>query len=509
MIIAYDLGTGGIKASLFDTEGNSLCDIFKQYEVTYRGSDFHEQRPDEWYDGMCKTTAMLLEKTGVKPSEVLGISMSGHSIGAVPVDAQGNLLREYVPIWSDSRSKSQREKFFSTISYEEWYNKTGNGFPAECYSIFKIMWYMENENEMYQKTYKIIGSKDYCNLKMTGKICSDYSYASGSGVFDLLKNDYDFDYIRASGVREDIMPELVNSHEVIGNLTAQAASELGLTTNAKVVAGGVDNSCMSLGARGFKDGRAYISLGSSSWIAITSGTPLLDVTSRPYVFTHVVPGMYVSSTSIFSAGSSFRWVRDNVFADLLEQEKQCIIKDAYVRLNELAAKAPIGANYLQFNPSLSGGGMLEKTANMVGGYVGLTLSHSREDMVRSAMEGIVYNLKYALIVLQNCGIDIDELLMVGGGAKSPFWRQMFADIFEKPMIKTTIDQNAASLGAAALAAYGLGMWSDYSIIDNIHQLQSREQPQNSNEYKEHYELSRKIADYMADSGDLIHLLKNK
>jgi xylulokinase len=290
---------------------------------------------------------------------------------------------------------------------------------------------------------------------------------------------------------------------VIGNLTAKAAAELGLTTDVKVVAGGVDNSCMAFGARGIKNGRAYISLGSSSWIAVVSDKPLVDAEKKPFIFAHVIDGMYASATSIFAAGSSFRWARDVLCSDLVQKEKRGEIKDAYIHMNELAAMSPIGSNNLQFNPSLAGGAMIEKSKNIVGGFVGLQLSHTRNDMIRAALEGITYNLWYAMTVLKSCGVSIPELLMVGGGAKSPFWRQMFADIFDMNMIKTSVDQNAASLGAAALAAYGLGLWADYSPIDSVHQLENIAKPdrEKTNAYRRHYELSRYIAGWLADTGD--------
>ena len=503
MIIAYDLGTGGIKASLFDLSGASHGDVFSQYDVTYTGSDFHEQAPEAWYDGICSSTQQLLQKSGIDPLRVVGISISGHSLGVVPVDRNGKLLRTMTPIWSDTRAKEQTKEFFAQVPYAGWYMKTGNGFPAECYSIFKIMWYRDNEPGLYQNTYKILGSKDYCNYKLTGTMVTDYSYASGSGVYDLVKNQYDEDYIRASGVRRDLLPDLALSHDVIGTLTVEAAAALGLSTGVKVVAGGVDNSCMALGARGIENGRAYISLGSSSWIAVVSDAPLVDIERKPFVFAHVIDGMYASATSIFAAGSSFRWVRDVLCPDLVQKEKSGEIRDAYAEMNSLAALSPVGSNNLQFNPSLAGGAMIERSKNIVGGFVGLQLSHTRNDMIRASLEGITFNLWYAMTVLKSCGVSVPELLMVGGGAKSPFWRQMFADTFDMKVIKTSVDQNAASLGAAALAAYGLGYWSDYTQIDRAHTLESVSEPNRemTKLYRQHYDFSRYVADWLAQTGD--------
>ena len=187
-MIAYDLGTGGIKTSLFDMEGISHGHVFRAYDTRYEGSDIHEQRPQDWWDGIVKTTRILLDETHTRPEEVVGLAISGHSLGVVPIGKDGKLLREYTPIWSDKRAKKQAEAFFEKIPYDQWYLTTGNGFPAECYSLFKIMWYRDQEPELYAQIDKVLGSKDYCNFKMTGEVCTDPSYASGSGAYSLKEH---------------------------------------------------------------------------------------------------------------------------------------------------------------------------------------------------------------------------------------------------------------------------------------------------------------------------------
>ncbi|MCU6762784.1 Xylulose kinase [uncultured Roseburia sp.] len=504
-IIAYDLGTGGIKSSLFDVEGTSLVHTFQAYETRYDGSDIHEQKPEDWWNGIVETTRLLMKKTNTSPKEVKGLAISGHSLGVVPVAADGTLLRSYTPIWSDKRAGRQAAEFFKKTDYDRWYMCTGNGFPAECYSVFKIMWYRDAEPELYQKTYKILGSKDYCNFVMTGKAYTDYSYASGSGVYSLKERAYVDEYIQTAGIDKKLLPEIIPSHGVVGNLLEGPARELGLTTETKVICGGVDNSCMALGAKGTKHGRTYTSLGSSSWIAVIAKEPILDRQYLPFVFEHCVEGLYTSATSIFSAGNSFRWVRDCICPDLVEKEKTEEIDDAYDEMNKMVTESPIGANKLIFNPSFAGGAMIEESPDICGGYIGLKLGHNRNDMVRSAMEGITYNLYYAMLVLKKYQPDIHEMLLVGGGSKSRVWRQMFADVFGMRMIKTVVDQDAASLGAAALAAYGLGYWKSYDRLDEIHVVESIQEPDSEKtcEYRTYYELHRKFAHYMAIMGDCL------
>lgn len=505
-IIAYDLGTGGIKSSLYETDGTSLGNTFLQYDTYYQGADIHEQDPMDWWNGIVRTTKMLLEETKTAPESVKGLAISGHSLGTVLVDADGNLLTRRTPIWSDKRAKAQAERFFAETDYDRWYMTTGNGFPPECYTIFKIMWYRDEEPELFAKTEKVLGSKDFCNYLMTGRACTDHSYASGSGVYSLKEHRYVSEYVELSGIDAAMLPEIISSHAVVGNLLPEAANELGLTTDVKVICGGVDNSCMALGARGIKEQRSYTSLGSSSWIAVIDSEPILDVQYKPFVFAHCIDGLYTSATSIFSAGNSFRWVRDTICPDLKEQEAAGAIADAYVEMNDMAEASCIGANGLIFNPSLAGGAMIEESPDICGGYIGLNLGHTRNDLVRSAMEGITYNLYYAMTILKYYQPSIDEMLLVGGCAKSAFWRQMFADVFSMKMIKTVIDQDAASLGAAALVAYGLGYWDSYERIDELHIPESEEFPREelTKEYRGYYRLHRDFAHYLAQMGTQIH-----
>lgn len=507
-IIAYDLGTGGIKASLFNMNGHSLAHTFRQYETYYTGTDFHEQNPEDWWQGIIHSTKELLSRTDVNPDDVSGLSISGHSLSVVPIDETGELLRNRVPIWSDTRAKKQAEDFFKTISYEDWYMHTGNGFPPECYSIFKIMWYRDNEPDLFRHIYKVLGSKDYCNYRLTGRCLTDYSYASGSGIYDLKKHTYIDKYIAAAEIPFPILPDIAASHAIVGTLTVEASRLLGLPSTVKVICGGVDNSCMALGAKGTMPGRTYTSLGSSSWIAVIGQEPILDFQCKPFVFEHCIKGLYASATSIFSAGSSFRWIRDVICSELLTLERDGTIDDSYTVMNDMIAQSPIGANKLIFNPSMAGGSMFEESKDIVAGYVGLTLGHTKNDLVRAAMEGITFNLKYAMDLLSQYQSGLSQMLLVGGGSKSPIWRQMFADIFNMEIIKTNIDQDAASLGAAALAAYGLGYWKNYDILDTLHTTVSVAVPDSENaaKYEKFYPLHREISHYMALAGQHLHEL---
>lgn len=498
LVIAYDLGTGGLKTSLFASSGQIIKSVFVPYETLHPQSGWQEQAPEDWWKAIVASTRRLLAETDINTNHIQALAISGHSLGVVPIGTNGQLLRETTPIWSDMRATAQADAFFEDINYEEWYMSTGNGFPPACYSIFKLMWYKQQEPEMYARIHQVIGTKDYCNFRLTGRLCTDFSYASGSGVFDLENWDYRDAYIQAAGISSSIFPELLPSNAIIGTLTPEAARETGLPEHVQVVCGGVDNSCMALGAKGIKDSRIYTSLGSSAWIALVADKPVLDFQHKPYVFAHVIKGMYASATCIFSAGTSQQWVRNLCCQDLLNAERQGG-EDAWTAINRLVEASAPGANGILFNPSLAGGSMLEPTPLMTGAFTGIKLEHTRGDILRATQEGIALNLRIALDLLRSYQPDIERMLVVGGGAKSAVWMQIFADIYQLPIEKTSIDQEAASLGAAALAFKGIGVWKDYTIIDTLHRVEKEYQPlpENKAVYEEALLSFRRLTNYIA------------
>lgn len=458
-VLAYDFGTGGIKASLYDEKGTCVADGFDSYPTYYPAPGFHEQEPEAWWQATLSSTRKLLAtlSEAVK-HQIVGIGISGHSLGVVPLDKDGKLLRARTPIWSDARAGEQAKRVFQAIPEVEWYRMTGNGFPAALYSAFKLMWFQDHESEMFRQIAVVLGTKDYINYKLTGVCATDQSYASGSGVYDLQTRAYSPRLVAATGLPAAIFAKIVPSTQVLGALTPEAAQALGLPQTVKVVAGGVDNSCMSLGAGAFRDGRAYNSLGSSSWIAVSSSKPLLDDVKRSYVFDHVVPGQYVSALAIFSAGTAFNWVKGVMAKEL-----------SYKEIDAESATSPIGANGVLFIPTLSG-------PKGRGGFVGLELRHTRADLLRATQEGIALGLRNVLTELKKLTEVKEPLILVGGGANSAFARQLTADVYHVEVQRSSIGQQCAALGAAVLAGIGTGLWKDFSVMDTLVRPAERHQP---------------------------------
>ncbi|SHO43021.1 xylulokinase [Anaerocolumna xylanovorans] len=499
-VIAFDLGTGGVKASLYDEALDTLGKVFIEYETLFPGPSFHEQRPKDWWQGVVRCCRSLLEETAVRKEEIGCVALSGHSLVNVPVDKNGNCLLDAVPIWSDTRALNEADEFFQKVNKDEWYMTTGNGFPSACYSIFKLMWMKKHEPDVFRKTYKVLGSKDYINFKLTGKMATDFSYISGCGAYALKQKKLKEEYLETAGLPGDIFPDIVTSHTIIGYVTREAAQLTGLKEGTAVACGGVDNACMALGAAGAEEGKSYISLGTSSWIPVNSHEPILDKEKKPYVFAHLEEDMFTSAFSIFSGGNSFRWIRDAIGN---ETEG---IKETYDELCRQAENSPPGAKGVIFNPSLAGGTSQDKSVNIQGAFLNLNLAVTRQDLIRSALEGITMNLKCSYDFMKEKVVMDEELLICGGGSKSPFWMQLFADVFDVTVIKSSIDQDAASLGAAAAAARSLGIIKDYSFIKHLHRIEKSYIPnaEHVRIYEKQLEIFKHASKVLADFGDYMH-----
>ncbi len=462
-VIALDLGTGGAKAGVFREDGICVAEQVVTYETFYPSSLRHEQRPQDWWTATKESIRALLAAPGVDVGSIKAIALSGHSLGCIPLDDHDEPLEENVPIWSDGRAEAEADAFFASVDRVAWYQTTGNGFPAPLYTLFKILWLRNHKPEVFARTRTIIGSKDYINLRLTGRVLTDQSYASGLGAYDLRARRYSPELLAAAGLDAGLLPQIVASTDIVGEVLPDVARALGLPQGVKVVAGGVDNSCMALGASTFEEGDPFIAMGSSSWLNVSSAEPLLDNFVKPYVFDHVVPGMYLSATSIFSSGTSLSWVRDRLMHDIVQQA-EADGRDSYDAIMDLALSAPRGARGLLFVPTLGGGTSFEGGPAVRGGFVGLGLQHGRAEIMRATFEGIALALRVALDELRRMRPLRDEIVMVGGGARSAAWRQMFADIFGCTVLKTAIDQQAAALGAAALAFVGTGAWPEFSPL---------------------------------------------
>lgn len=452
--LAFDLGTGSLKASLYDQDGKSLRSVNVDYVTYHDDNNIHEQNPFNWWK--CLVSACRkLTRDFKNTDDIIGIAISGHSLGVVPVDEQGQLLTSRTPIWSDSRGAEFSNYFFSKVDKKTWFYQTGNGFPGGLYPLFKIAWFKKYQPDLYRKTYKFIGTKDYLNMCLCGKIVTDRSYASGSGLYDLKNHNYIKEYADVMDIDLNKFPSIVKSHAVLGTIKKDVAKELGLPISLKIMAGGVDNACMTLGAGCINDGDAYLSLGSSAWVACSANEPSLNFEKTIYAWEHVVEGMYVPSCGIFSAGTSYEWVRE-LLGNIPHEEVEKLVK-----------QTPVGSNGVIFNPVMAGGSGVDVAVDMKGSWVNFDLSSTIGDMLRSVYEGIAYDLDLAYQALSN-NIDIKEpVRAVGGGASSEEWVKIYTNVLGKNIIVSEIKREAATLAAAALVFVGAGIWNDYKKVGEL------------------------------------------
>ena len=455
MIIAYDLGTSGVKASLVSEDCSIIKSTFRSYPTLCSPDGKREQRPLDWWNAIKDCTVELLQ--GEKSSNVNAICLSGHSMGIAPLDKNGELLCDTMPIWSDDRGTPQSERFFKEISYDVWYADTGCGSPAGLYPLFKIMNCKEHTPELYRDTACFIGTKDYINFRLCKNIASDISYASGTGIMSALRYEYNQDYLNAAGVDISKLPRICDSTDIVGYMTKESADELGLVSGIPIVCGGVDNACMALGAGCIRENDMYASLGTSAWVSTTLTSPM--TIPGAYTFAHAIRGLYLTHLGIFSSGSSHSWTLNNIFP-YLDQ------KTRYAEFEKLAKASVTGAKGVIFAPAFAGGSLADPSPNIRGSFVNLDLAHTTADLAQATLEGISMHLKYAADKLFERGAVPKELILTGGGAKSDYWTQIYADVFDLPMSRSSVMQNTATLGAAVIGMVGAGIHKSFDCIEN-------------------------------------------
>ncbi|MGW8482950.1 xylulokinase [Microbacterium sp. NPDC055903] len=469
LALAYDLGTGGCKAALWTSEPRMLAETVVAYPTLHPAPGRSEQRPADWWDAVIAATRALLTKVPGADARIAGIALSGQSLGVVQVDAGGRLIGAATPIWSDARGDSTA--VFETIDEEDWYRRTGNGFGASLYPLFKAQTLRREDPVGWRRTRALLGSKDWINLRLTGRTATDHSMASGSGAYSLAHGDYDADLVNAGDLDAGLFPSPRESHDAVGELLPDPAGALGLPPGIPVFAGAVDNAAMALGSRATAEGRIYAALGSSSWITVSSAQPVVDVATRPYVFRHAIPGMHVSALSTFSSGTSLDWLHR-----LLAPGRA--VEDF---IDSALASTP-GSNGAVFVPTLAGGTPTEGGPGARGAFAGLELGTAPADLIRACLEGVAFSLDRSLRLMRTLSGSEDDLLISGGGSRSAVWNAIYADILGTPLVRTDVEQQAATLGAAAIVFVGLGTWQDYSPTDRAHTVAERILPKHPDAY---------------------------
>lgn len=454
-ILAYDLGTTGNKAVLVDGTSRLVASAFAPYQTYFPFAKAVEQDPEEWWESVLQVTRQILEKSGVHPRQIRGISFSGQMMGAVPVDCHADPIGRAI-IWADMRGAVQAQRLADGLGAGTLYRILGNRVNAS-YSAAKIMWIREHQPERFQKTYKFLQPKDFVAARMTGRFVTDFSDACGTNLFDIEKLRWSEDILTAAGITTDVLPELAASTEVVGRLSNEVAAQLGLNSGTPVVIGGGDGACAAAGAGVVAESQTYQYLGSSSWIGTASSRPLFDEKARIFNWAHVVPGMYAPTGTMQAAGAAFQWLKSTLNIEPRDG------KSAFQILDEAADKSPGG---LLFLPYLMGERSPIWNENARGAFIGLSMQHSVGDLARAVMEGVALNMKGILDAFTE-QISVGEIRFIGGGAKSRVWAQIFSDVYGHPLNVPKVLDEATAMGAAVTGGVGINLFSSFRVIQQV------------------------------------------
>jgi xylulokinase len=501
-ILAHDLGTTGDKATLFSSEGNLISSAFTEYETFYPEIGWAEQNPDDYWKALCSSTKALIEKTKKSPGDIAVVTFSGQMMAALPVDDEGRSLRNSI-IWADMRSTRQAREIAQRVEADRVYELTGHRLSAS-YSAAKIKWIRENEPEIYKKTYKFIHAKDYLVAKLTGRICSDYSDASGMNLLDITSLKWSAELLEAAGIDRNKLPDVFESTQVVGKVGREAASQSGLRQGTPVVLGGGDGACATCGAGVVSEGDAYIYLGTSTWMGLATEKPLVDPQKRTFTFCHFRKGLYMPAGTMQAGGGSFKWFKD-VLGDSEIQTASRTKVDVYELLSQKAQKVPCGADGLLFLPYLMGERSPLWNPKARACFIGLSMLHSKAHMTRSVLEGVAYNMKIIELAFEEQGVKPEKIRMIGGGAKSQFWMRIFADVMEKPFIRLNFIEEATSVGAAIAGGVGAGFFSSINDAGGFVKIEKEVQPDRRNflVYRRYYDIFKKSYEQLIGIFDIM------
>jgi len=484
-ILAHDLGTSGNKATLYDLEGNVACSVIGSYPTHYPFDGAVEHDPEQWWQAVCACTRDLLERSGVSAADIACVSFGGIMMGCLVVDRGGKPLRNML-IWADTRSAKQERFMLERVDMERGYRITGHR-PSASYAAAKLLWIKDNEPENYQKAYKMLHAKDYIVLKLTGVFATDYSDASGTNLLELENKRWSSELLEAWGIRADLMPDLHASAEVVGSVTPEAARATGLLAGTPVVIGGGDGSCAAVGAGVVAEGNTYNVIGSSSWISMAARKPYFDPEMRTFNWVHLDPALITPCGTMQAAGYSYSWYRDTLCGPEANAARIAGVS-AYPILNQHIDKSKPGAGGLLYLPYLLGERSPHWNHEARGAFIGLGVSTTREDMTRAVLEGVGFNLKIILDVLEK-HTQADSITMIGGGAKGTEWLQILADIWGKTLLVPRYLEEATSMGAAVAGGVAIGAYSDYGAARQYNKIVERIEPTpgNAGVYREMYE----------------------
>ena len=443
--LGIDVGTSGSRAVLIDETGNVVASATVEHAPFVSPEiGWAEQSPADWWRASATAVRAVLATENLRAEEIGGIGFSGQMHGAVLLDECDEVLRPAL-LWCDQRTEKQCREITAAIGAEKLLALVSN--PAVTgFTLPKLLWVRENEPEIWARVRSILLPKDYVRLRLSGDKASDVADASGTLLFDVANRRWSNEMLEAFGVDRNLLPPVYESIEITGKVSAQGAAETGLIAGTPIVAGAGDNAAGAIGAGIVHAGTVSVTIGTSGVVFAVSEEPKIDLRGRIHTLCHAIPHRWHNTGVTQGAGLSLKWLRDN-FGD----------GKSYDELANEAAAIPNGADGAIWLPYLMGERTPHLDPQARAAFVGLTASHTKAHLVRAVLEGVAFSLRDSLEIFRELKMPPETIRLGGGGAKSPLWQQIQADIYGQTVEIIEADEGAA-FGAAILAGVGVGAW---------------------------------------------------
>ncbi len=449
LFLGLDIGTSGVKAVLCRADGEFVAAETADHPFSTPRPSWAEADPEDWWNATVRAVRLVLEKAGASGAQVRGIGVAGQMHGLVALDERGQVIRPCI-MWNDQRPAAQAEQIMERVGRDRVLEITGNpvlsGFTSP-----KVQWVHENEPENFKRIAMVLLPKDYIRYRISGAYAADVSDASGTSWLNVRERKWSDEMIEAVGLSRRQLPPLMESAEKAGELSAEAAKTLGLEPGIPIAAGAGDQAAQALGSGIVQEGIVSATFGTSGVVFAHARQFRYDPAGRLHAFCAAIPGEWHLMGVMLSAAGSLSWYVEQLFAEKFKAGKAA----AYQELLDEAATAPIGAEGLTFLPYLSGERSPYPDPNARGVFFGLSLAHRRAHVTRAVVEGITYGMRDSLELMRGLGLQPESILISGGGARNPWWRQMIADVFQTRVRWSTALEGAA-MGGALLAVAAAG-----------------------------------------------------
>ena len=477
-ILAHDTGTGGDKAVLTDLQGRVIQSAYQSYEVYYPRPDWAEQDPGELWRAVAATTQKVIAQAGITSDQILGVGISAQMFNLLPVDEH---IKPVTPMlsWLDVRSVHQADRLLSGKMPDFLFQKTGN-IPTAKDVIPKILWLKEERPELWRRTTYLLDCKEYILFRLTGKVAIDWHGASVFFLFDPYRKVWSEEVCSALGIPVERLPVAYPCTQVIGEVTPQAAVETGLAPGTPVVICAGDVAVAQSGSGANQAGKAHLSIGTATWVGLSSKVFHNDPAKPFWALNHIDPDKWIIAGEMETGGGALMWFRD-AFCQEEDRQAQATGISTYALLGQMAETVPPGCDKLIFLPWLSGerAPVLDHYAR--GGFVGLSLGHTKSHLARAVMEGVAFHIRWIIEALERLGLAVGDINAIGGGSSSPVWTQIISDITSRTLKVVEHPQEAGAMGAALSVAVGMGVYPSMEAVDDVIQIHHTVEPRPQNQ----------------------------